>query len=134
MNYELAILDDDEGQLKLMSKRIASFNKKSQDNIQAKFYDCPDDLLSDFCGDFVAVDIDLGLEDINGLDVAKQLLERGKVVVAVSALIDEHEDSSSLICKRVLKISELMERFKRLKKRPNRNILELLMRRATLAI
>lgn len=132
MILSVAILDDSKDNLNLLDKHIERFNLSSKHTLNADFYTDHGKFLREFNHDVAILDIDLGLEEVNGFKVAKQLAKHYEdpVILMMSASIDEDDSLDCMISRYKFKISEIFQRIFRLKSNHRKNILEIYIRGA----
>lgn len=126
----IAVLDDKPDVFKVLEANVNFFNKHSEDGTQVEV-DCftdPMEFVENFNHDMAMIDIDLGLDSVDGFDVAKRIKEKGVPMLMVSGHVtkEDAEEYESVIPKHAFKISEILFRFHHLAKALSFNLLEIL--------
>lgn len=127
----LAILDDDEATLSLLRRKFQKFNSASKWKVYVDYYIDPIVFLKEFDHDWALVDLNLDNSEMDGFDVARNILEKHEATAIVTSTdIDTDEDLESLLPKKGIRASEIFQRFYRLDINKARNVLQIFMRAA----
>ena len=126
----IAVLDDKPGTFKVLEANVWHFNKHSEDGTQVEIetFTDPMEFVDKFNHDMAMIDIDLGLESVDGFDIAKRIKEKGVPMLMVSGHVtkEDSEEYESVIPKHAFKMSEILFRFHHLAKSLSYNLLEIL--------
>lgn len=126
----IAVLDDKPESFDTLKFNVCHFNKHSEDGTQVEI-DCftdPMEFVEKFDHDMAMIDIDLGMDSVDGFDVAKRIKEKGVPMLMVSGHVTkaDSEEYESVIPKHAFKMSEILFRFHHLAKALSFNLLEIL--------
>ena len=127
---KIAVVDDSSDHLRVVKEHISQYNSKSEGQIEADYFSDPKDFLYKCNDSYDIALIDRIMPQMSGFDVSMHIRTSypNMVVIMVSSLLKEHEDADSMIDKDEFKISEIIHRYKVLKKNQTKNDLELRMR------
>ena len=130
----LAVLDDEECHLELLKIKLSKFNANTKCNtrIVMDTYQSPDDFIKNFNHDIGLIDVNLGGKK-NGFEVAAEVFKKylpGILLINSMYFKEDEFQDDSILSKHGLKISEILSRFWALRNRPNRNVLQIMTRKA----
>jgi len=126
---KLAVLDDDLSTMNLLKRKWDKFNQYSKNKVYVDYYSEPKEFLSNFDHDWALVDLHLANSEVDGFDIAREILQKfPATAIVTSSDIRPEEDFDSLLRKENIRASEIFQRFWRLDRNQERNVLQIFMR------
>lgn len=132
MRYKVAFLDDDDDFSYLMGEHQKEYNERSENHIQAVYFTDPFGFVRCIDDSFDMVFIDIMMPLMDGFAVAENIKKRFPNIVSfmVSDSLREFEDLDSFVPKNNFKFSDVISRYKHLKKSIVKNDLQIRVRAA----
>ena len=129
----IAYIDDASVNISIVIAHVNKYNDCADSRYQIVLdsFDDPRDFLARLKAgrhyDLALIDIDMPI--MGGFDVAKEAFKtKDIVIIMLSGMIDDADDSEAMLSKEKFRISEVMNRYNSLKLDSSRNMLHIFMR------